>query len=115
MGLENIPPKLVVVVMEEVVVVLLPSSPVEGGADVLLSADLVEAELGWGDMQHTHLESDALFCTRQTSQLHPAGGLNKSLNPAEEDREEEVEEAEEEVAVDCVDVCCEVTSGPEEV
>lgn len=46
MGLENIPPKLVVVVTEEVVVVLLLSSPVEGGADVLLSADLVETEFG---------------------------------------------------------------------
>lgn len=35
-------------------------------------------------MQQTHFVSDGLFCTRQTSQLQPGGGLNKSPNPAEE-------------------------------
>lgn len=34
--------------------------------------------------------SDGLFCTKQVSQFHPGGGLNRSPNPAEELSEEVV-------------------------
>lgn len=113
-GLENIVPKpVVVVVVEEEVFVPLLSSPTEVAGEGLLSIDLDEDKLGCGDIQQTHLVSDSLFCTKQTSQLQPGGALNKSPNPVDEDREEVV--IEEEGAVDCVEVCCGVLSGPGEV
>jgi len=92
-GLENIVPKPVV----EVLFVLLLSCPTEVAAG-LLSLDLDEEELGWGVIQQTHFVSDGLFCTKQTSQLQPAGALNKSPKPVEEEREEVVVGA-----VNCVD------------
>lgn len=59
-------------------------------------------------MQQTHFVSDCLFCTKQTSQFHPGGGLNRSSKPAEELREEVV--VEDGAAV----VCCGASSehGP---
>lgn len=107
-GLENIVPKPAVVV-----VVFLPllSSPIEVAVEDLLSMDLDEEEWGCGAIQQTHLVSDALFCTMQTSQLHPGGALNTSPTPAED---KEVVVAVEE-AVDCVDSCCRALSGPGEV
>lgn len=87
-GLANIVPKLVVAVV--VSVVLLLSSPAEVVVTGLLSIDLDEEELGCGAIQQTHLVSDGLFCTKQTSQLQPGGALNILPSPAEEDREEVV-------------------------
>ncbi len=113
-GLENIVPKPVVVVVVEVVSVLLLSSPTEMEIEGLLSIDLEEEELGCGAIQQTHLVSDGLFCTKQTSQLQPGGALNASPNPVEEEREEVVVVVEG-GAVDCVDVCCGELSGPGEV
>lgn len=114
-GLENIVPKPVVVVVVEVVALLL-SSPAEVAGESLLSVDLDVEELGCGVIQQTHFVSDGLFCTMQTSQLQPCGALNKSPNPVEEEREEVVVVVEEEGgAVDCVEVCCGVSSGPDEV
>lgn len=107
------PKPVVVVVVVVVVEVLLFSSPAEAGGVGLLSNNSVE-ELGLGAVQAIHLESDGLFCTKQTSHSHePAGGLNKLPNPTEEEREEVVEV--EEVAVDCVVVCWGAVSGPEEL
>lgn len=114
-GLENIVPKPVVVVVVEVVFVLLLSSPTEVVVESLLSIDLDEEELGCGVIQQTHLVSDVLFCTKQTSQLQPGGALNKSPNPVEDEREEVVVVVEEEGAVDSVEVCCGVFSEPGEV
>lgn len=114
-GLENIVPKPAVVVVVEVVFVPLLSSPTEVAGEGLLSIDLDEEELGCGAIQQTHLVSDSLFCTMQTSQLQPGGALNKSPNPVDEDREEVVVVVEEEGAVDCVEVCCGVLPGPGEV
>lgn len=105
----NIAPKPVVVV----VVVLLFSSPV-GGAGVCLLSDGLDEELGCGDMQATHLVSDGLFRTTQTSQSHePVTGLNRSPNPVGE--EEEVVVAGVEEAVDSVVVCCDGLSGSGEL
>lgn len=100
-GLENIVPKPVVVVVVKVLFVLLLSGPteVEGG---LLSLDLEEDELGWGAMQQTHFVSDGLFCTKQTSQLQPAGALNMSPSSTEERTELVVVEVKE-GAVDSVE------------
>lgn len=50
--------------------------------------------------------SDGLFCTKQTSQFHPGGGLNRSPNPAEELREEVVVVEDGEPVV-----CCGASSG----
>lgn len=113
-GLENIVPKPAVVVVVEVVFVLLLSKPTEVTAEGLLSIDLDEEELGCGAIQQTHLVSDGLFCTKQTSQLQPGGALNTSPNPAEE-REEVVVVVVEEGAVDCVEVCSGALSGSGEV
>lgn len=88
-GLENIVPK-------PVAVVLLLSSPTEVEVEGLLSIDLGEEEWGCGAIQQTQFVSDGLFCTKQTSQLHPGGALNKSPNPDEEAREEVVVVLEEE-------------------
>lgn len=114
-GLANSVPKpAVVVVVEEVVfVLLLLSSPTEVAVEGLLSIDLDEEELGCGAIQQTHLVSDGLFCTKQTSQLQPGGALNNSPNPVEEEVVVVVED--EEGAVDCVEVCSGVLSGPGEV
>lgn len=115
-GLENTVPKPVVVVVVEVVLeLLLLSSPTEVMAEGLLSIDLDEEELGCGVIQQTHFVSDNLFDTKQVSQVQPGGAFNKSPNPVEEEREEVVVVAEEEGAVDCVEVCCGVLSGPWEV
>lgn len=118
-GLEKIgaKPAVVVVVEEEEVVSVLLSSPTEVAVEGLLSVDLdEEEELGCEAVQQTHLVSDGLFCTMQTSQLQPGGALNTSANPAEEEREEMVVvEEEEAAAVDGVDVCSGELSGPGEV
>lgn len=57
--------------------------------------------------------SEGLFCTKQTSQFHPGGGLNRSPNPVEELVEEVV------VVVVVEDgeavVCCGASSGQEPV
>lgn len=82
-GLEN-------TVLKPVVAVLLLSSPTEAAVEGLLSTDLGEEEWGCGVIQQTQFVSDGLFCTKQTSQLHPGGALNKSPNPDEEVREEVV-------------------------
>lgn len=108
-GLENIVPKPVV----DVLFVLLLSCPTEVAVG-LLSLDLDEEELGWGFIQQTHFVSDDLFCTKQTSQLQPAGALNKSPKPVEEEREEVVVEVVE-GAVNCEDVCWGASSGLGEV
>ena len=68
--------------------------------EVVVVAATVE-DFGGCDPQATHLASDCLFCTRQTSQLQePAGGLNRLPKPAEEEREG----AEEKGAVDTVEL-----------
>lgn len=100
-GLANIVPNPVVVVVVEVAVVLLLSSPSDVADEVLLSRDGDEEELGFGTIQQTHFVSDGLFCTKQTSQVHPEGGLNKSPNPVEELREVVAVVVEEEGAVVC--------------
>lgn len=102
-GWENIVPKPAVVVVVELVLVLLLSSPTELVVEGLLSIDLDEEELGCGAIQQTHLVSDGLFCTMQTSQLQPGGALNISPNPDEEEREE-VAVVVDNGAVDCVEV-----------
>lgn len=113
-GLENIVPKpAVVVVVEAVFMLLLLSSPTEVVAEGLLSIDLQEEILGCGAVQQTHLVSDGLFCTMQSSQLQPGGALNALPNTVEE--REEVVEVVEEGAVDCVEICRRVLSGPGEV
>lgn len=122
-ALANSVPKPAAVVVVEVafVLLLLLSSPAEVAAEGLLSVDLdEEEELGCGAIQQTHLASDGLFCTKQTSQLQPGGALNKSPNPVEEEEVVvvvalEAEEEEEKGAVDCVEVCSGVLSGPGEV
>lgn len=115
-GLENIVPKPAVVVVVEVVFMLLLSSPTEVAVEGLLSIDLDEEELGCGAIQQTHLVSDGLFCTMQTSQLQPGGGLNTSPNPVEESEEVVVVVVvEEEGAVEPVEVCNGASSGPGEV
>lgn len=121
-ALANSVPKPAAVVVVEVVFVLLLllSSPAEVAAEGLLSVDLDdEEELGCGAIQQTHLASDGLFCTKQTSQLQPGGALNNSPNPVEEEEVVVVvaleAEEEEEGAVDCVEVCSGVLSGPGEV
>lgn len=53
--------------------------------------------------------SDGLFCTKQASQVHPGGGLNRSPNPAEELREEVVVMAV--VGGGEAVVCCGASSG----
>lgn len=108
-GLENIVPKPVV----EVVFVLLLPSPTEEVVEGLVSIDLGEEELGCVAMQQTHLVSESLFCTKQTSQLQPGGVFRKSPNPVEE--EKEVVVVVEEGAVDCAEVCCRELSGPGDV
>lgn len=113
-ALENIVPKSAAVVVVEVVFVLLLSIPTEVAVEGLLSIDLDEEELGCGAIQQTHLVSDSLFCTKQTSQLQPGGALSKLPNPVEEEREEVVVVVEE-GAVDCVEVCCGAMSGIGEV
>lgn len=55
--------------------------------------------------------SEGLFCTKQTSQFHPGGGLNRSPNPVEELVEEVVVVVEDGEAV----VCCGASSGQEPV
>lgn len=62
-------------------------------------------------MQQTHFESDGLFCTKHTSQLQPAGCLNKSPKPVEEERELVVVEG----TLICVDFCLGASSGLGEV
>lgn len=119
-ALANSVPKPAAVVAVEVafVLLLLLSSPAEVAAEGLLSVDLDEEELGCGAIQQTHLASDGLFCTKQTSQLQPGGALNNSPNPVEEEEVVVVvalEEEEEDGAVDCVEVCSGVLSGPGEV
>lgn len=78
-----------------------------------------EEEAGCGAAQQTHLVSEGLFCTMQTSQLQPGGVLIKSPNPVEGRRDEvEVEvvvEEEEGEAVDSAEDCCRASSGFEEV
>lgn len=106
-GLENIVPNPVV----EVLFVLLLSSPTEVALGLLSLGLDDEEELGWGAMQQTHFLSDGLFCTKQTSQLQPAVGLNKSPKPVEEEREVVVVEG----AVICVEVCWGASSGLGEV
>lgn len=113
-GWENAAPKPAMVVVAEVVLVLLLSSPTEVVAEGLLSTDMDKEELGCGAIQQTHLVSDGLFCTMQTSQLQPGGALNTSANPAEEEREEVVVVVEM-GAVDCVEVCSRALSRPGEV
>lgn len=99
-GLENIP-KPVTVLLMEVVFVLLLSNPTKAAGEGLPSIDLDE-ELGRGVIQQTHLASDGLFCTKQTSQLQPGGALNKPSHPAEGVLKEVVVVELEEGAVDCV-------------
>ncbi|TNN61441.1 hypothetical protein EYF80_028320 [Liparis tanakae] len=57
----------------DVVVALVPllSRPAEVAVEGLLSIGLDED--GCGAVQQTHLVSDGLFCTKQTSQSQPAG------------------------------------------
>lgn len=90
-------------------VVLLLSSPSKVAVDGLLSSCVDEEELGLGVIQQTHFVSDGLFCTKQTSQFHPGGGLNGSPNPAEELREEVVVMAV--VGDGEAVVCCGASSG----
>lgn len=111
-GLENIVPNPVVVAAVEVLVLLL-SRPTEVAAEGSPFIDLIEEELGCGAIQQTHFVSDGLFCTKQTSQLHPDGALNKSPNPGEDETEEVV--VVEEGAVGGLEVFCRVSSGSEEV
>lgn len=85
-GLANMVPNPVVVVVvdvEDALLLLLLSSPVE--AAVLMSRGLVGGDCGLAAEQQTHLLSAGLFCTKQTSQLHPAGALNRPENPVEEE------------------------------
>lgn len=130
-GLENIVPKpMVDVVVEEeeevVVAVLLLTGPNKEAVEGLLSKDFDGGELGFEALQQTHFVSDSLFCTKHTSQFHPAGALNKSPNPAEEtaeevvvavlvEVEEEEDEDEEEVEREGAVVFCGVSSGPGDV
>lgn len=129
-GLENIGPKpMVDVVAEEeevVVAVLLLSGPNKEAVEGLLSKDFDGGgELGFEAIQQTHFVSDSLFCTKHTSQFHPAGALNKSPNPVEETAEEvvvavlveveEEDEEDEEVEREGAVVFCGVSSGPGEV
>lgn len=86
--LANMVPKPVVVAADALLLPLL-SSPVEAAA--LLSGGFVDGEAGLAVVQQTHLLSDGLFCTKHTSQLQPAGALNKPENPGVE--AVEVEEA----------------------
>lgn len=106
-GLVNAAANPVVAVEAE----LLLSSPTGGAAaaDGLLSKD--EADLGGAAMQQTHFGSEGLFCTKQTSQVHPGGGLNRSPKPAEELVEEVVAPAGGEAAA----VCCGASPGQEPV
>lgn len=84
-GLVNTAANPVVVVEVE----LLLSSPTEVAVDGLLSKGAEEEELGGGVIPQTHFVSEGLF-TKQTSQFHTGGGLNRSPNPVEELVEEEV-------------------------
>lgn len=114
-GLENIVPKPAVDVVVEVAFVLLLSRPTKVAVEGLLSVDLDEEELGCGAIQQTHLVSDGLFCTKQTSQLQPGGALNTLPNPVEEKEEVVVVVVVEEGAVDWVEVCSGTMSGPGEL
>lgn len=107
-GLKNIMPAVVVVV--EVVYVPLLSRPAEVAVEGLLSIDLDED--GCGAIQQTHLVSDGLFCTKQTSQPQPGGALNTSPNLVEEG--EDVVVVMEEGVVDSVEVCRRSLAGPGE-
>lgn len=78
---------------------------------------LLSIDLGCGAQQHTHLVSDGLFCTMQTSQLQPGGALNVAPKPIDV-REEVVVvvvEEEKEGVVDCVELSWGASSGVGEV
>lgn len=102
-GLGTSVPKPVVVV--EFMLLLATATEVAGEGLLSIESDEV---LGCGAIQQTHFVSDSLFCTKQTSQLHPGAALNKSTNPTEEDREEVVDVRR---VVDCVEIFWEEASG----
>lgn len=106
-------------VEEAMLLLLLLSCPVEAAA--LLSRGFAGGEAGLAVVQQTHLLSDGLFCTKHTSQFHPAGALNRPENPVEEAAGVVQEAAGEEVAVLDVEnekegaVFCGASSGLAEV